>query len=110
MGFMPAVELSYIKPENQRLIAVSIDGRWRPPRSSRQSGSGSLTRRACSTAMSLTAFLSEEKREVDNVIISTDETQQVFRQGGHSCQNESTDYSLDCDQWLRGRTTEMAIR
>lgn len=26
MGFMPAVELSYIKPENQRLIAVSIDG------------------------------------------------------------------------------------
>ena len=26
MGFMPAVELSYIKPKNQRLIAVSIDG------------------------------------------------------------------------------------
>ena len=25
MGFMPAVELSYIKPKNQRLIAVSID-------------------------------------------------------------------------------------
>ena len=24
-GFMPAVELSYIKPKNQRLIAVSID-------------------------------------------------------------------------------------
>lgn len=56
MGFMPAVELSYIKPENQRLIAVSIDGEVASPRSSRQSGSGSLTRRACSTAMSLTAF------------------------------------------------------
>ena len=26
MGFMPAVEISYIRPENQRLIAVSIDG------------------------------------------------------------------------------------
>ena len=30
MGFMPAVELSYIKPKNQRLIAVSIDGDRRP--------------------------------------------------------------------------------
>ena len=26
MGFMPAVEISYIRPENQRLIAVSIEG------------------------------------------------------------------------------------
>lgn len=26
MGFMPAVELSFIRPKNQRLIAVSIDG------------------------------------------------------------------------------------
>ena len=26
LGFMPAVEISYIKPKNQRLIAVSIDG------------------------------------------------------------------------------------
>ena len=31
MGFMPAVELSYIKPENQRLIAVSIDGEQSSP-------------------------------------------------------------------------------
>lgn len=29
--FMPAVELSYIKPENQRLIAVSIDGEQSSP-------------------------------------------------------------------------------
>ena len=38
MGFMPAVELSYIKPENQRLIAVSIDGEQSSPRSNRQNG------------------------------------------------------------------------
>lgn len=31
MGFMPSVELSYIKPENQRLIAVSIDGEVASP-------------------------------------------------------------------------------
>ena len=31
MGFMPAVELSYIKPKNQRLIAVSIDGEQASP-------------------------------------------------------------------------------
>ena len=31
MVFMPAVELSYIKPKNQRLIAVSIDGEQASP-------------------------------------------------------------------------------
>ncbi len=31
LDFMPAVELSYIKPENQRLIAVSIDGEQSSP-------------------------------------------------------------------------------
>ena len=31
MGFMPAVEISYIRPENQRLIAVSIDGEQSSP-------------------------------------------------------------------------------
>ena len=31
MGVMPAVELSYIKPKNQRLIAVSIDGEQAAP-------------------------------------------------------------------------------
>ena len=31
LGFMPAVEISYIKPKNQRLIAVSIDGEQSSP-------------------------------------------------------------------------------
>ena len=31
MGFMPAVEISYIRPKNQRLIAVSIDGEQASP-------------------------------------------------------------------------------
>jgi len=31
MGFMPAVELSYIKPKNQQLIAVSIEGEQASP-------------------------------------------------------------------------------
>ena len=56
MGFMPAVELSYIKPENQRLIAVSIDGEQSSPSVKQASGSGSWIRRDCSTAMSLMVF------------------------------------------------------
>lgn len=31
LGFMPAVELSYIRPKNQQLIAVSIDGEQASP-------------------------------------------------------------------------------
>ena len=51
MGFMPAVELSYIKPKNQRLIAVSIDGEQASPLWPRRNSSGSWIRRANSTAM-----------------------------------------------------------
>ena len=51
MGFMPAVEISYIRPENQRLIAVSIDGEQASPLWPRRNSSGNWIRKASSTAM-----------------------------------------------------------
>lgn len=51
MGFMPAVELSYITPKNHRLIAVSIDGEQASPRWPRRKSSEIWSRRASSTAM-----------------------------------------------------------
>lgn len=51
LGFMPAVELSYLKPKNQRLVAVSIDGEQSSPLWPRRKSSGSWIRRASSTEM-----------------------------------------------------------
>ena len=48
LGFMPAVELSYVKPKNQRLIAVSIDGEQSSPSLSQEKKMRELDRRASS--------------------------------------------------------------
>lgn len=40
IAFTPAVELSYIRPKNQRLIAVSIEGSRRRPLYPRQKAPG----------------------------------------------------------------------
>ena len=52
MGFMPAVEISYIRPENQRLIAVSIDGEQSlplggPGEAAPRAGQGGQAQRRC---------------------------------------------------------------
>ena len=75
---MPAVELSYIRPENQRLIAVSIEGSSPPPRSTRPSGSGRLDKEGKLNGDVIDRILSEEKKEDRGVIISTSELSKYF--------------------------------
>ena len=64
MGFMPAVELSYIKPENQRLIAVSIDGGKPPPRSKQAKRLRELDQEGLLNGDVIDGILSEEKRRL----------------------------------------------
>ncbi len=78
MGFMPAVELSYIRPENQRLIAVSIDGEQASPSVKQAKKLRELDQEGKLNGDVIDAILSEQKREVDNVIISTDELSKYF--------------------------------
>ena len=66
---MPAVELSYIKPENQRLIAVSIDGEQSSPSVEQAKRRRELDQEGLLNGDVIDGILSEEKREVDNVII-----------------------------------------
>ena len=71
---MPAVELSYIKPKNQRLIAVSIDGEQASPSLAQAKRlREAWIRKASSTAMVIDGILSEQKKEDRGVIISTAE-------------------------------------
>ena len=78
MGFMPAVELSYIRPENQRLIAVSIDGEQASPSVKQAKKLRELDQEGKLNGDVIDGILSEEKREVENVIISTDELNKYF--------------------------------
>ena len=64
MGFMPAVEISYIRPENQRLIAVSIDGEQSSPRWPRAKRLHELDKEGKLNGDVIDGILSEEKRRI----------------------------------------------
>ena len=78
MGFMPAVELSYIRPKNQRLIGVSIEGEQSSPSVAQAKRLRELDQAGKLTGDVIDGILSEEKKEVDRVIITTDELNKYF--------------------------------
>lgn len=78
LGFMPAVELSYIRPKNQQLIAVSIEGEQASPSVAQAKKLRELDQQNKLTGDVIDAILSEEKKEVGQVIISTDELSKYF--------------------------------
>lgn len=64
MGFMPAVEISYIRPENQRLIAVSIDGEQSSPSVAQAKRLHELDKEGKLNGDVIDGILSEEKRRI----------------------------------------------
>ena len=78
IGFTPAVELSYIRPKNQRLIAVSIEGEQASPSVSQAKKLRELDEKGLLNGNVIDGILSEEKKEVDQVIISTEELNKYF--------------------------------
>ena len=78
MGFMPAVEISYIRPENQRLIAVSIDGEVASPSVAQAKKLRELDKEGLLNGDVIDGILSEEKKEERGVIISMAELSKYF--------------------------------
>lgn len=78
LGFMPAVELSYIRPKNQQLIAVSIEGEQASPSVAQAKKLRELDQQNKLSGDVIDAILSEEKKEVGQVIISADELSKYF--------------------------------
>ena len=78
LGFMPAVELSYIRPENQRLIAVSIEGEQSSPSVNQAKRLRELDKDGKLNGDVIDGILSEEKKEDRGVIISTSELSKYF--------------------------------
>lgn len=80
IAFTPAVELSYIRPKNQQLIAVSIEGEQASPSLSQAKKLRELDEKGLLNGDVIDGILSEEKKEVDQVIISTEELNKYFGQ------------------------------
>jgi len=78
LGFMPAVELSYVKPKNQRLVAVSIDGEQSSPSLAQAKKMRELDKEGKLTGDVIDGILSEKKKEDRGVIISTAELEKYF--------------------------------
>ena len=107
MGFMPAVEISYIKPENQRLIAVSIDGEQSSPSVAQAKRLRELDKEGKLNGDVIDGILSEEKKEARGVIISTAELSKYFGKEVTPAKMKEQIISL-LDEWKEKQPPELA--
>ena len=78
LAFTPAVEISFIKPQNQRYIAVSIEGEQASPSLSQAQKLRELDKGGKLNGDVIDGILSQDKKEVDKVIISAAELNKYF--------------------------------
>ena len=105
IGFTPAVELSYIRPKNQRLIAVSIEGEQASPSVSQAKKLRELDEKGLLNGDVIDGILSEEKKEVSQVIISTEELSKYFGQEATPRQMKEQIIAL-LDEWKEKQPPE----
>jgi ParB family transcriptional regulator, chromosome partitioning protein len=78
ISFTPAVEMSFIRPKNQRYIAVAIEGQQSAPSLSQAQRMRELDQKGMLNGDVIDGIMLEEKKEVDKVIISSQELNQYF--------------------------------
>ena len=78
LAFTPAVEVSFIRPKNQRYIAVSIEGQQSSPSLSQAQKMRELGKEGKLNGDVIDGILSQEKKEVDKVIINSAELEKYF--------------------------------
>ncbi len=78
IAFTPAVELSYIKPKNQRYIAVAVESQQSGPSLSQAQRMRELDQKGMLNDDVIDGIMLEGKKEVDKVIISSQELSQYF--------------------------------
>lgn len=106
IAFTPAVELSYIKPKNQRYIAIAIEGQQSAPSLSQAQWMRELDQKNMLNGDVIDGIMLEEKKEVDKVIISSQELSQYF--GKDRTPREMKDQILKLlDEW-KGKQKEIA--
>lgn len=107
VGFTPAVELSYLKPANQRFVAVSIEGEQASPSLSQAQELRKLDQAGKLNGDMIDGILSTVKKEVDKVIISTAELNKYF--GKDATPREMKDQILKLlDDWKAKQPPELS--
>lgn len=78
IAFTPSIEMSYIKPKNQRYIAVAVESQQSGPSLSQAQRMRELDQNGMLNGDVIDGIMLEEKKEVDKVIISSQELSQYF--------------------------------
>ena len=78
LAFTPAVEISFIRPKHQRYIAVAIEGQQSSPSLSQAQKMRELDKQGALNGDVIDGILSEQKKDVDKVIINSAELEKYF--------------------------------
>lgn len=106
IAFTPAVEIAFIKPKNQRYIAVAIEGQQSAPSLSQAQRMRELDGKGMLNADVIDGIMLEEKKEADKVIISSQELSQYF--GKEKTPREMKDTIIKLlDEW-KGQQKDIA--
>lgn len=106
LSFTPAVEISFIKPANQRHIAVSIEGEQASPSLSQAQELRKKDQEGKLAPDVIDGILSKEKKEVGQVIISASELAQYF--GGDKTPREMKDKIMELlGEWKEKQPPEL---
>lgn len=104
--FTPAVELAYIKPKNQKYIAVAIDSEVSAPSLSQAQRMRELDQKGVLNGDVIDGIMMEDKKEVDKVILTGAELSKYF--GKETTPREMKDQIIKLlDDW-KGQQKEVA--
>lgn len=98
IAFTPAVELAFIKPKNQKYIAIAIEGQQSAPSLSQAQRMRDLDQKKLLNPDMIDGIMLEEKKEVDKVIISSQELGQYFSKDKTPREMKDTILKL-LDEW-----------
>ena len=106
IGFTPAVECAFIKAKNQRYIAIAVEGQSASPTFSQAKRMRELDQKGLLNPDMIDGIMLEEKKEVDKVILSSQELGQYF--GKDKTPREMKDQIMKLlDEW-KGQQKEIA--
>ena len=98
IAFTPAVEMSFIKPKNQRYIAVAVESQQAGPSLSQTQRMRELDQKGMLNSDVIDGIMLEEKKEVNKVIISSQELSQYFGKDKTPREMKDTIIAL-LDEW-----------
>lgn len=106
MALNPAVEVSYLKPEEQKGLLEAMDYGQATPSLSQAQRMKNLSRAGLCTTEAMCAVMSEDKKQdVDRVVIKKEAIEKYFPKSYTPLQMEETIIKL-LDQWQKKRTRE----